>query len=118
MLIADRGFGTAGRDFLLEQRLPPGVGSIVTNPPFNLATKFLLHALDLDADVVALFCRVAFLESAERRSIFRAHPPSRVWIFSQRVRLQHGESAAYQDSMAFAWFVWRRLHPGTLLGWI
>jgi hypothetical protein len=37
----------SGIDFLLEQRAPPGVQCIVTNPPYKLAREFAEHALRL-----------------------------------------------------------------------
>jgi hypothetical protein len=38
-----RGCGMPGVDFL-KAPLPAGIGAIMTNPPFNLAEEFILHA--------------------------------------------------------------------------
>src|SRR5262245_65583284 len=37
----------AGRDFLMEQKLPDRCQGIVTNPPFKLAEQFVALAIEL-----------------------------------------------------------------------
>lgn len=110
------------RDFLMEQALPAGCETIVTNPPFRLAGDFVRHALALGARKVAIIQRCAFLEGSERqRSIFGPTPPARVWVFSRRVTMWAGDAAVQGEkggAMAFAWYVWERHHTGTQLGWI
>ena len=55
----------------------------VTNPPFHSAEGFVARALQQARGKVALLLRLAFLEGANRcRTIFRPHPPSRVWVFT------------------------------------
>lgn len=122
--LVDRGFGEPRRDFLLESRLPDGVDSIVTNPPFRLATRFVEHALQLGARKVAMLGRVAFLEGQKRGAGIHASL-SRVWIFSSRITLLHGglgEGPRQDDdmrgAMAFAWFVWERHHRGVQVGFV
>lgn len=122
--IVDRGYGEAGRDFLLETQLPTGCESVITNPPFRLATRFAEHALQLGARKVALLCRVAFLEGQERAAgIFADGRLSRVWVFSRRITLWRGDLAEPEGgpkggAIAFAWFVWERHHRGSQVGWI
>jgi len=71
-------------DFLLEQRAPPGVVEIVTNPPFKLAAKCVEHGLVLCPRVIVLL-RTLFLEaptppriaatpSRARAHFLRPHP--------------------------------------------
>ncbi|MBX9594906.1 MAG: hypothetical protein K2X46_11105 [Roseomonas sp.] len=119
--LVDRGYGKAGVDFLMEYRLPDRCESIVTNPPFRLATQFVEHALDLGARKVAMLCRVAFLEGQERGGGIHRRL-SRVWVFSSRITMMHGSLGAPTDdargAMAFAWFVWERHHSGPHLGFI
>jgi hypothetical protein len=110
------------RDFLMEQALPEGCDSIVTNPPFKAGHEFALHALALGARKVALIQRLAFLEGAGReRTLFRPHPPARVWVFAKRPTMWAGdlpEIPKANGGMAFAWIVWERGQHGTQLGWI
>lgn len=119
--LVDRGYGKARIDFLMEPSLPAGCESIVTNPPFRLATQFVEHALDLGARKVAMLCRVAFLEGQERGAGIHRRL-SRVWVFSSRITMMHGSLGAPTDdargAMAFAWFVWERHHSGPHLGFI
>ena len=46
--LVDRGYGEAGRDFLVETQLPDGVAAIVTNPPYGRRLfEFVDRALEL-----------------------------------------------------------------------
>ena len=118
--LRDRGCGQV-RDFL-SARLSAGVRSIVTNPPYLLAEQFALRALELRVDKVALLCRLLWLEGAgRRRRLFGPHPPARVYVFSQRIRMQRGDVRHHEDGKmtAFAWFVWCRRHRGeTVIRWL
>ena len=122
----DRGYGETGSDFLLSD-MPPGVESIITNPPFGLAREFVLHALELKPKKLAILARLGFLEGGKRyREIYADHPPSRVWVFSKRITfypegVQGGRSRS--GYLAFAWYVWEPLtfrgsDPATRLDWI
>ena len=119
----DRGFGVAGRDFLLPVcggYIWP-IDNIVTNPPYGVAEKFVLRALEITRHKVAFFLRLAFLESITRhKSIFSQTPPARVWVFSERVTMYpSGKQTAGGGTTAYAWFVWdRQADSGTQLGWI
>ena len=79
----DRGYGESGHDFLNANR---GAENIVTNPPFNSAEGFVTSATQRARRKVALLLRLAFLEGANRAcTIFAQTPPSRVWVFSERI---------------------------------
>lgn len=125
--LVDRGYGLSRRDFLLEQVLPcvadgQPIDTICTNPPFKLAEMFWRHAIALGARRVVLLCRLSFLEGLDRAAMFRAAPPSRVWICPYRAKLQRGRQATAADSSgmwAYAWFVHDRGHKGPpVLGWL
>jgi hypothetical protein len=68
-----KGYGEE-RDFLTA-RLPVGVTSIVTNPPFNLAAEFIMHALALKPSFVAMLLKATFWNAARRLPLFRSHRP-------------------------------------------
>ena len=79
----DRGFGEIGHDFLSTSRRAP---NIITNPPYHSAEGFVSSALNGASQKFALLVRLAFLEGANRaRTIFGTNPPSRVWVFSERI---------------------------------
>ena len=113
----DRGYGEAGHDFLRSGRCAP---NIVTNPPFNSAEGFVAKALDQADRKCAFLLRLAFLEGANRaRTIFHQRPPSRVWVFSERITFYPaGAQRAGSGTTAYAWFVWDKDHRGaTELAW-
>jgi hypothetical protein len=104
----------SGWDFLLERQLPIGVGAIVTNPPFKLASEFVAHALDLCPKVVMLL-RLAFLESERRTSILDGGKLARVHVFRNRLPMMHRagwQGLRASSSTAFAWLVWDSEHHG------
>lgn len=113
----DRGFGDVGVDFLESTRC---ADNIVTNPPYNAAEGFVRSGIKLARRKFALLLRLAFLEGANRaNTIFAISPPSRVWVFSERITF-YPAGAVQQGSgtTAYAWFVWDKDAPsGTELKW-
>jgi hypothetical protein len=100
-----RGFGKSGVDFLRATR---PVDNIITNPPYNAAEAFVAQGLKLARRKLALLLRLAFLEGANRaNSIFLKTPPSRVWVFSERITFYMKDAPrAGSGTTAYAWFVW------------
>ena len=112
-----RGYGEAGVDFLNAAR---ATDNIVTNPPYNCAEGFVAQGLKLARRKFALLLRLAFLEGANRaETIFLSHPPSRVWVFSERITFYMKDvEKAGSGTTAYAWFVWDKdARPGTELRW-
>ena len=113
----DRGYGETGIDFLACDRRAP---NIVTNPPYNSAEGFVRSGLEKADRKFALLLRLAFLEGANRqRTIFSKCPPSRVWIFSERITFYPADAVQKgSGTTAYAWFVWDKDAPGqTELRW-
>ena len=114
----DRGFGEVGHDFLTTERRHD---NIITNPPYNSAEGFVASGLRCTGRKFALLLRLAFLEGANRaNTIFHKAPPSRVWVFSERITFyMKGAQVAGSGTTAYAWFVWNKDHAGpTELAWI
>jgi hypothetical protein len=101
----DRGYGEPGHDFLKAKKKTQ---NIVTNPPYNCAEGFLANGLKLAEKKFALLLRLAFLEGANRaNTIFHCIPPSRVWVFSERITFyMKGAETGGSGTTAYAWFVW------------
>jgi hypothetical protein len=101
----DRGYGEAGQDFLKPTRCAE---NIVTNPPYNCAEGFVASGAKHARKKFALLLRLAFLEGANRaRTIFTECPPSRVWVFSERITFYpNGVEPKGSGTTAYAWFVW------------
>jgi hypothetical protein len=113
----DRGFGKAGVDFNFATT---PADNIVTNPPYNSAESFVQAGVKLARSKFALLLRLAFLEGANRaQTIFSECPPSRVWVFSERITFYPaGAVQAGSGTTAYAWFVWdKNAAPGTELKW-
>lgn len=106
----DRGYGSTGIDFLAAKRKAT---NIVTNPPYNAAEGFVRTGLRHAKHKMALLLRLAFLEGVNRaRTIFRETPPSRVWVFSERITFYAaGAKRAGSGTTAYAWFVWDKADP-------
>lgn len=99
-------------DFLLPCKFD--CGAIVTNPPFSLAEKFVIAALQR-APLVIMLLRLAFVESQRRSHILDGGKLARIHVFSKRLPMMHRagwEGRKANSGMAFAWFVWDQLHKG------
>ncbi len=113
----DRGFGEIGVDF---KHASDRADNIITNPPYNSAESFVARGTELAGKKFALLLRLAFLEGANRaRTIFSDRPPSRVWVFSERITFYPaGAERKGTGTTAYAWFVWDKDAPsGTELRW-
>jgi len=108
----DRGFGQSGIDFLKNKTIFDG--DIITNPPYKYATEFVLKALESvpSGNSVYMFLKLQFLEGkARKKLIFDKHPPSHIYIFSERIACaKNGDFEGMKQSggsaVAYAWFVW------------
>ena len=95
---------------------------IVTNPPYVLAQEFILHSMKITpaGSKIAMFFRLAFLESKGRKPLFEKYPPIRVLVSSERLNCaKGGDFVKYPTGgLAYAWFVWINGHKGdTQLKW-
>ena len=114
----NRGYGEADHDFLSTDRK---FVNIITNPPYNSAEGFINKGVEQAESKFALLLRLAFLEGAGRaRGIYTYSPPSRVWVFSERITFYpKGVKVTGGGTTAYAWFVWDKNHSGeTKLHWI
>ena len=113
-----RGYGDHGLDFLSTSR---SANNIVTNPPYNCAEGFVASGVKHAKRKFALLLRLAFLEGVNRaNTIFSKTPPSRVWVFSERITFYPaGAKTKGSGTTAYAWFVWDRAAPeATELKWL
>jgi hypothetical protein len=101
-------------DFLAQEQMPVGCHCIVTNPPYQIAERFVAHALEL-APLVVMLLRLAFLESERRCHILEDRGLARVHVFRKRLPMMHRDQWAGRKAnsgMAFAWMVWVRHYVG------
>lgn len=95
-------------DFLEIKVDKPTFENVITNPPYNIADKFVLKALQTADKKVCMLLRLAYLEGQERfKTIYNVSPPSRVWVFSERITFyKKGVKVKGSGTTAYAWFVW------------
>lgn len=104
--LVDRGYGDDHFNFLTSMKQ---ADNIITNPPFNISTKFTLHALNCSRRKVAIFQKLSFLEGTQRKQqIFSLNMLEKVYVFSKR--LGFGEHKG--GMLAFAWFVFNKEYSG------
>lgn len=114
--LVDRGYICLNevRDFLacMDNCAAP---NIVTNPPFNIASQFALHALALGATrKVAIIFPTARLNAAHW---LKGTPLRRVWLMTPRPSMPPGYVIAAGEKpgggkMDFCWLVWERGYVG------
>lgn len=103
-----------GHDFLMLTNVDASTDTIITNPPFNLATEFIQHSLELmkpRRGVVAMLLRTDFDHAATRANLFQ-HSDA----FCKKVvltkRIRWFENTTGSPSMNHAWFIWDWRHEG------
>jgi hypothetical protein len=108
-----RGYdGSSVKDFLSDIDYPLNIkyDNIITNPPFNLAEEIFTKAYKLSNEKVCLLLRTAFLESSSRyNNIFSNIPPSRIWVFSERLTMYKGDvtnAPKNGGTTSYSWFIW------------
>ena len=115
--LIDRGYGEGCIDSL--QCTEKHNGDIITNPPYKYAQQFVEHALELipDGNRVAMFLKLTFLESKNRKEMFEKYPPEYIYVSSSRLQCAlGGEFEKYKQSggtaVAYGWFIWRKGFTG------
>ncbi len=96
------------RDFLTYPYETNAVDWVITNPPFRLAEEFVLRALRIARQGVAILARTVFLESVGRyKGIFQTTPPTKFAQFVERVPMVRGRlDGRATTATGYAWLVW------------
>lgn len=94
-------------------------GDIITNVPYKGATNYVRKCIETVGwgHKVAVWLRILYLESMERKRFFEQYPPLRVWISSRRIPCgMNGEFGA--SAQGFSWFIWQKGYKGqTIINW-
>jgi hypothetical protein len=125
--IAERGFGTAGIDFLTCPTVPHGCRSIVTNPPYgdsgshegqtrspSAMLHFLRHAMALTASVqgqLALLVRLQWLAGIRAADMLSAGPFAATVILTRRIQWFDLGEFTKRAQHHHAWVVLDHAHP-------
>lgn len=121
--LIDRGYGDVGIDFLKPSGITKWNGDILTNPPFNLAEKFVERGMELldEGNKLILFLKIQFLEGQNRKKMYETYPPKYVYCHSSRQQCsKDGRFDLYKATTQFyAWYVWEKGYSGdTIIKWI
>lgn len=97
-------------------------GDIITNPPYKLATPIIRKAMEVvtDGNRIAMWLRILFLESRERKKLFEEYPPTQVWISSKRIpSAMNGDFENISSSaQGYMWMIFQKGYKGeTKIGW-
>ena len=113
--LIDRGYGKGGVDFLEVKLDEKFKGDIITNPPYKLCKSFVEKALDIidDGYRVAMFLKLTFMESKDRRTLFDTQPPETIWVSTSRLQCaKNGDFSTYKNgtgtAVAYAWYIWQK----------
>ena len=111
--LADHGYGRVGADFLTERPwFEEPINAIVTNPPFDLAPRFIARALELtepQRGIVAMIQRHEFDAPFKNRPLF-VWPYASKLILHKRPRWSDDDKAS--PRFPYAWYVWDWRHQG------
>jgi hypothetical protein len=123
--LVDRGYdGTKVEDFLTSTW--PRV-NIVSNPPFDIAARFVRHALDVTARKVAVIFPTARLNAAngpKGKYWIRGLPLRRVWLMTPRPSMPPGHVIAGGKKASggrpdFCWLIFEKGWEGSAeLRWL
>lgn len=119
--LIDRGYGDGVMDFLSDD-IQSWHGDIITNPPYKLAKQFVEKSLDIipEGNKVAMFLKLLFMESQERKDLFINNPPKVIYVSSSRLSCaKNGDFTQREGSaVAYAWYIWEKGYKGdTVVKW-
>jgi hypothetical protein len=85
--------------------------AVITNPPYNMATKFIEHALT-QVHFVAMLLRTDFDHAKTRRHLFADNPNfSKKIVLTKRIRWF--EDSTGSPSFNHSWFIWDKFDGST-----
>lgn len=110
--LKNRGYGISGVNFLDCSRVPDGVATIITNPPYSLATEFVLHAMEIlptYGRYIALM-NISYLAGKDRyKRIYKNGYLEAVYIHSGRINCyKSGIEVKHSSPVNYAWYIFRK----------
>jgi hypothetical protein len=106
-----------GSDYDFLETYPINCLGIATNPPFNLADEFVIHAREI-AQRVAMLLPHAW-DTAKSRLPMWKHPFKAKYAITKRIRWENLEQKKNGPSTNHAWYVWDWSYDGKpFMGWL
>lgn len=120
--LIDRGYGNGNIDFLSTE-FEKGAYDIVTNPPYSLFIPFLIKAISICYNKVAMLLPLSFITTKQRSKLYKKYPPHTVYVYEDRICIaKNGEFEKYSsviNPQQYAWFVWHKGFEGNpTIKWI
>lgn len=126
--LVDRGFSNTIVGDYLEMPFNRQYDLIITNPPYYLATEFIIKSLSLinQKGHVAMFLKINFLEGKKRKELFDLYPPKYIYVFRNRMATWHNGNEVnpatgkkWMTTFCHAWFVWEEgFHGDPSIKWL
>jgi len=123
--LIDRGYGKGGIDFLDDAQISRfgEFDNIVTNPPFKLATDFVLQAKKIAQKKICILNSTMFLDGIKRYEMWMDEdfPLKTMYQFSGRVAFRKNEIVDQSQCglIPWAWFLFEKGHVGdATIRWI
>ena len=90
--------------------------SLITNPPYHKDLPRKITQLGVEQfDYTAMFVRLTFLEGTKRKKIFDKYPPSKIIIFSDRIKFKANvkDEPISRDEqiggmICYMWIIWNK----------
>lgn len=132
--IVDRGYpDTIVADFL-NWEPDKTYDTIITNPPYSLATEFIEKCIECLTDSnhvsltgqLAMFLKINFLEGKKREKLFNKYPPKYLYVFRKRmpiftngIEFDPKTGKPWKTTFCNAWFVWEKgFHGEPTIRWL
>ena len=81
--------------------------SIITNPPFNLSERFIVHAMTIAKLNICMLVESQYWHASKRAKLFNSYPPSWVLALTWRPDFMNGERGG-APTMECCWIVWNK----------
>jgi hypothetical protein len=106
--LIDRGYGLE-LDYLTSP-LKSWQGDIITNPPYNQASKFIYRSMDLleNGGLLLLLLPLRYLETKTRYALFQSFMPKYIYTYSYRIGIGKGGVFEGSNAVAYCWFIWEK----------
>ena len=91
-------------------------GTVITNPPFNVANKILENCLDI-VDEVIMLLRLSFIEpTKDRKDLLNNYKDNLVKVITFNPRPKFRSDTKSTDSVTVAWFIFNKQFSWSKLG--
>ncbi len=98
--------------------------NIISNPPFGISEKFIIHAMNLYDSKIAMLLPANWVQGDKRSRWLATTPLRRVWFLCPRPSMPPGAviiagGKVGNGTTDYGWFIWERGYTGRAeIGWL